>query len=187
MAVITISRQYGTGGINIGKIISETLAYRFIYIDELVLACRERGLDIDLERIEGRPPNLFDRLFGMNRDKVYETIKAVMEDAADAGNVIICGWGGQILLNNRPGVFHLRIVGSDESRTRHIMNSAGIPRAQAEEIVESTNRSQSMFSNFFFKVNFADPKLYHAIINIDQTSVDDMCKIVPLMLKEMNT
>ena len=44
MAVITISRQYGTGGIAIAQKISEKLGYSFMYIDELVAACRERGL-----------------------------------------------------------------------------------------------------------------------------------------------
>ena len=86
MAVITISRQYGTGGIAIAQKISEKLGYSFMYIDELVAACRERGLDIDLERIEGSPPNLVDRLFGLNREKVRETIREVMEEAAQAGN-----------------------------------------------------------------------------------------------------
>lgn len=187
MAVITISRQYGTGGIAIAQKISEKLGYSFMYIDELVAACRERGLDIDLERIEGRPPKLVDRLFGLNRAKVIETIREVMEEAARAGNVVIGGWGGQVLLKDCPDVFHLRIVGSDESRTRHIMSSAGVPRVQAEEIVETTDRNQSLFSNYFFKADFSDPKLYHAVINIDRTSPDEICDIVPLMLGEMRT
>lgn len=94
MAVITISRQYGTDGINIGRQIAEKLDYRFMYVEELVEASRKRGLEIDLERIEGRPPNIIERLFGLNREKVRETIREVMEEAANAGNVIIGGWGG---------------------------------------------------------------------------------------------
>ena len=187
MAVITISRQYGTGGIAIAQKISEKLGYSFMYIDELVAACREHGLDIDLERIEGRPPKLVDRLFGLNRAKVSETIREVMEEAARAGNVVIGGWGGQVLLKDCPDVFHLRIVGSNGSRNRHVMNSAGVPRVQAEEIVETTDRNQSLFSNYFFKADFSDPKLYHAVINIDRTSPEEICDIVPLMLGEMRT
>jgi cytidylate kinase len=187
MAVITISRQYGTGGINIGRKVAENLGYSFMYIEEFVAASKEQGLDIDFERIEGRPPKVIERLFGLNRESVRETLKTVMENAAANGNVIIGGWGGQVLLNDRPGVLHLRIVGSNESRTRHIMDSAGMPRSQAEEIVEKTDRDQSLFSNYFFKVDFSNPKLYHGVINIDQSSPEDICEMVPVLLGEMET
>ncbi len=66
------------------------------------------------------------------------------------------------------------------------MNSAGVPRSQAEEIVERANRYQSLFSLFFFNIDFSDPKLYHAVINIDQVSRDDMHGIVALMLEEVS-
>lgn len=185
MAVITISRQYGTGGINIGRRIAEKLGYRFMYLDELIAACKERGLDIDLERIEGRPPKLIERLFVLDRKKVRETLKAVMKSAAEGDNVIIGGWGGQVFLSDHPGAMHVRIVGSSESRIRHIMDSAGVPRSQAKEIVDKTNRDQGLFSQFFFGANFADPKLYHAVFNIDQMSPDEICEMVPSMLGEL--
>lgn len=185
MAVITISRQYGTGGINIGRKIAEKLGYRFMYLDELIAACKERGLEIDLVRIEGRPPNLVERLFTLDRKKVRDTIKDVMKNAAQRDNVVIGGWGGQVLLSDHPSAVHIRIVGSSESRIRHIMDSAGVPHSQAEETVAKTNRDQGLFSQFFFNVNFADPKLYHAVFNIDQLASDEICEMVSSMLDEI--
>ncbi len=185
MAVITISRQYGTGGINIGRKIAQKLDYRFMYLDELIAGCKERGLDLDLERIEGRPPKLIARLFVLDRKKVKETIKDVMKNAAQGDNVVIGDWAGQVLLGDHPGAMHLRIVGSDDSRIHHIMNSAGVPHSQAKEIVEKSNRDQGLFSQFFFSVNFADPKLYHAVFNIDQISSDEICEMVSSMLTEI--
>lgn len=185
MAVITICRQYGTGGINIGRKIAENLSYRFMYLDELIAACKERGLNIDLERIEGRPPKLIERLFVLDRKKVRDTIKDVMKNAAQGDNVVIGGWGGQVLLSDHPGAVHLRIVGSNESRIRHIMDSAGVPHSQAEDIVAKTNRDQGLFSEFFFNVDFADPKLYHAVLNIDHLSPDEICEMVSSMLAEI--
>ena len=186
MAIITISRQYGTGGINIGRKIAEKLNYRFIYLDELIAGCKERGLDIDLERIEGRPPKLIERLFLLDRIKVQDTIKDVMKNAAQGDNVVIGGWGGQVFLGDHPGAIHLRIVGSNESRIRYIMNSAGVPHSGAEDIVAKSNRDQGLFSQFFFRVDFADPKLYHAVFNIDQISSDDICEMVPSMIAEIS-
>ncbi|MBT7857746.1 MAG: hypothetical protein HN720_12555, partial [Nitrospinaceae bacterium] len=75
---------------------------------------------------------------------------------------------------------------SNESRIRYIMNSAGVPHSGAEDIVAKSNRDQGLFSQFFFRVDFADPKLYHAVFNIDQISSDDICEMVPSMIAEIS-
>lgn len=182
MSVITISRQYGTGGVNLGRTLAEKLDYRLFYVDELAGECSQRGLDIDLERIEGRAPRLLDRIFGMNREKVRNTLRDVMKDTALAGNVVICGWGGQVFLKDHEDALHVRIVGSMESRTRYLMDTAGVPRSAAEDIIAKADRNQGLFSHFFFDVNFADPKLYHVVINIDQIPRGDIVDLIPLML-----
>ena len=184
MAVITISRQYGTGGVRIGRSLAEKLNYRVFYVVELAEECKKRGLDIDLERIEGRAPRLHERIFGMNRDKVRDTIREVMVETANAGNVVICGWGGQVLLKDQPDTLHIRIVGSLEARIRYLVESSGVPRSTVEDLIESADRNQSHFSHYFFDVDFADPKLYHAVINIDHIPREEINDIISLMLPE---
>jgi cytidylate kinase len=182
MAVITISRQYGTGGVRIGRSLAEKINYRFFYVSELAQECKKRGLDIDLERIEGRAPRLLERIFGMNRDKVSDTIRDVLVETANAGDVVICGWGGQVFLKNQPDTLHIRIVGSLESRIRYLVESSGVPRSTVEDLIANSDRNQGLFSHYFFDVDFADPKLYHAVINIDHIQREDFNDIISLML-----
>ncbi len=184
MAVITISRQYGTGGVNLGRTLAENLNYRLFYVDELAKECKKRGLDIDLERIEGRAPRLLDRIFGLNRDKVRDALKTVMGETGRGDDVVICGWGGQVFLKNQETALHIRIVGSLESRTRYLMETSGVPRSAVEDLIASADRNQSLFSHYFFDVDFADPKLYHAVINIDQISRKDIIDFISLMLSK---
>ncbi len=181
MSIITISRQYGTGGVKLGHALAENLGYRLFYVDELAEACSKRGLDIDLERIEGRAPRLLERIFGMNREKVASTLRDVMEDTARAGNVVICGWGGQVFLKDHEDAFHVRIVGSLETRTRYLMDTTGVPRSAVEDLITNADRNQGLFSHFFFDVNFADPKLYHTVINIDQIPREEIVDLISLM------
>ncbi|MCY3823221.1 MAG: cytidylate kinase family protein, partial [Nitrospinae bacterium] len=61
MAVVTISRQYGTGGIFIARELADKLNYAFLGRDELVEICKQRGLTLDLEKIEGRAPTILER------------------------------------------------------------------------------------------------------------------------------
>lgn len=184
MSVITISRQYGTGGVNLGRTLAENLGYRLFYVNELAEECSQRGLDIDLERIEGRAPRLLERIFGLNREKVRNTLRDVIEDTAHAGNVVICGWGGQVFLKKYEDTLHVRIVGSLETRTRHLLDTTDLPRSTVEDLIAKADRNQGLFSHFFFDVDFADPKLYHVVINIDQIPRGDIVDLIPLMLRK---
>ncbi len=184
MAVITISRQYGTGGIFIARQLADKLGYAFLGRDELVETCKDRGLSLDLEKIEGRAPTILERTFGVRRDSLRGVLSDSMNEAADKGNAVIGGWGGQVLLRDRQDALHLRIVGSMEARVRHFMESSGVTRTASEETIKRSDRDQGLFSQFFFNVDFADSTLYHATLNIEQTSTGDMISIIESMISE---
>ena len=184
MAVITVSRQYGTGGMTMGNHLADGLGYKFIFREELARGCRDRGLDIDLDRMEGRPPNVIERLFGVNPETLRRSLKETMEEAAKAGGIVVGGWGGQVLLKERPDALHVRVVGSKEARVHQLMESGGVTRSAAEDIVKSTDRDQKLFSEYFFGVDFADPKLYHAVLNTETFPHDAMIDLVVSLLRE---
>ncbi len=184
MAVVTISRQYGTGGIFIARKLAEKLHYDFLGRDELVDACNRRGLKMDLEKIEGRAPTILERTFGVGRENLRNVLSESMNEAADEGNVVIVGWGGQVLLKDRSDTLHMRIVGSVESRIRHFMESSGVTRTASEETIKRCDRDQGLFSQYFFHVDFAEPTLYHGILNIEQTTPDSMISLIKMILME---
>ncbi|MCE2452341.1 MAG: cytidylate kinase family protein [Nitrospinae bacterium] len=107
-----------------------------------------------------------------------------MNEAADKGNVVIGGWGGQVLLKDRTDVLHLRIVGSLEARIRHFMESSGVTRTAAEETIKRSDRDQGLFSQYFFNVDFADSTLYHGTLNIEQTAPESMISFIESMIAE---
>ena len=185
MAVVTISRQYGSGGILIARRFAEKHNYRFIGREEFVEGCQARGVQMDLERIEGRVPSIFERVFGVDRENLRKSLSEIMEEEANKGNVVIGGWGGQVLLKDRADALHLRIVGSVESRIRHFMDTAGVTRSAAEETIRRTDRDQTLFSEYFFNVNFADPLLYHALLSIEQMSPDVMVGRIAALVSEI--
>lgn len=170
MAIMTISREYGTGGMKIAREVASRLGYKFIFREELTQKIREKGLDIDLDRFEGRAPTFFERLFKIDREKLMEKIHETMREEADAGDVVFGGWGGQIIHKDRKDTFHTRIIGTTESRVRYLMDSSDITRSGAEEIVHQADRDQSLFAQYFFSADFADPMHYHLVINLEHLS-----------------
>ena len=184
MAIITISRQVGTGGFSMARELAKKLSYRFLHRDELVRSCSEKGLKIDIEKLEGRPPTFFERLFMVNREILVEKVRELMEEAARDGNIVVGGWGGQILFKNSEDAFHIRVVGSHDTRVRYLMKTAGVTRSGAEETVRQADRDQTLFSQYFFNADFADLKLYHLVLNLDQISHDEMTEMISNLVDE---
>ena len=184
MAVVTITRQYGTGGLFIARTLAETLGYTFFGARRTRRGMQGQG-SATRPRENRRPrPTILERTFGVGRERLRDVLFESMSEAADAGNVVIAGWGGQVLLKDRADALHLRIVGSVEARIRHFMESSGVARTAAEETIRRTDRDQGMFYQYFFNVDAADSALYHGVLNIEQASREEIVALIELMLTE---
>lgn len=150
MAVITISRQFGSGGDEIAGRVCEALSYRYFNKHMVEEAARQAGLleheIIDLSE-ENYPVHTFmDRLFGtmatgalvgfggadgifmleaaerMQLDEVssFELVKKAVTGACNVGNLVLVGRGGQILLKDQPCCLHVRIEAPLEERITRV-------------------------------------------------------------------
>ena len=134
MAVITISRQYGSGGKIIARRVCDVLGYT--YFDKnlmLQVAAEIGGMEkdqiVDFSEDTYKMQNFVERLLGSKRVKVetwnasakemqiqsldqeegVELVHDTILAAYDRGNVVIIGRGGQAILREQPGVLHVRI------------------------------------------------------------------------------
>lgn len=149
MTVITISRQFGSGGDEIAERVCSIMNYR--HFDKLMLikAAAESGLSeqeiIDFSEENYKVQNFFDRLFRRQENaakmsywvedpegmRVVEEMslseqhllllvqKAVLS-AYQTGNVVIVGRGGQVILRDFADVLHLRIEAPMEDRLQNV-------------------------------------------------------------------
>ncbi|MFQ5896076.1 MAG: cytidylate kinase family protein, partial [Nitrospinota bacterium] len=67
MAIITISRELGSGGVLLGEELARRLGYRLLSRRGMVEAFEHYGLKIPLEKVEERMPGLVDRLFRLSK------------------------------------------------------------------------------------------------------------------------
>lgn len=149
MSVITISRQFGSGGDEIARQLCQETGFPLFdkrLVDE---AAREAGLDdqrvMDFSEDNYTVRSFLDRLFGSapilpysgiwpdeiaavyglenmrltDKEHVNLMQKAIWR-AWQIGNILIVGRGGQVLLQHQPGVLHLRIVAPLENRIERV-------------------------------------------------------------------
>ncbi|MGH2486822.1 MAG: AAA family ATPase, partial [Ktedonobacterales bacterium] len=131
MRAITVSRQYGSGGGEIARLLAEKLGWRLIDHEVVVGVARELGVTLDeAEAQDERSESLITRLLASMslaypnegtdhaespeaRSAAYqEALRRVVVTAADEGKVVIVGRASQVVLADRRDVLHVRIVAS---------------------------------------------------------------------------
>ena len=99
--------------------------------------------------------------------RFIEVTKEVIRELAQAGNVVIIGRGGCIIVKDMPQVLRVGIVADDmEDRIAYIMERDTLERAAAEKYTNDTEKARIAYFRKFFKVHPDDPQLYHMMVNI---------------------
>lgn len=149
MSVITFSRQYGSGGDEVARLVSKQLGYAMFDKNLLYRAAYDSGLSdqevIDYSEESYKVKNFFDRLFGRSRtvatisvwregsdgvrlaepmalkeEHVLALVRKAVQTAYQIGNMVIIGRGGQVILRGYTNILHVRIEAQLEDRIIHV-------------------------------------------------------------------
>jgi CMP/dCMP kinase len=174
MAIVTISRQFGSGGDEIASRVSDALGYQIFdkrMIEEAAADTGLSGMDvIDYSEENFKVRTFLDRLFhsmavssewmGYNSGPgVYMTqidtneideamclslVKKAVYSAAQRGNIVIVGRAGQILLQDRYDALHVRIVAPMEDRIQWVKEQIKATRIEHYADIELRRKAQDM-------------------------------------------
>src|SRR4030042_245664 len=145
MSLITISRQLGSLGTEIAQAVGERMKYKNVYIDKIEKALSDYGLYASVvEKFDEKKPSFWDS-FQIQRRKFLHSLEAVIYAFAKKGNVIILGRGGQVLLKDFPGVFHVRIIAPFGVRLTQLMALEGGDEKEATRILHRSDRASAGF------------------------------------------
>jgi cytidylate kinase len=178
MAVITVSRQAGSLGTEISRIVAERLQYEYVDKEKIGKALATYGLpEPELERFDEKKPPFWDS-WQVQRKKFLHFLEAVIYDFAQKGNVLIVGRGGMVLLKDLPGVLHLRVIAPFEMRVKRFLAEKGGDEKQVARLLRRSDRDSEGFIRTFFDMNWDDPALYDLVLNTEKISEETAVAMV---------
>ena len=204
MPVITISRQYGSGGEAIGNRVCEALGYSYFDKDLMAHVASEAGISeddiVDFSEHAYKMRGFFDRLFGRRRSAAeawtdtiaqqtlsvealdearnVNLIKDTIIEAYKHDNVVIVGRGGQAILREQPGVLHVRIIAPLGARVLRVQAEQNLSLDEATLRVKRRDEAAAAYLERFYDIDWDNPLLYHLIINTGKWEVEDAVQIV---------
>jgi len=201
MAVITISRQFGAGGITVGEVVAQKLGYKFYDNEIIQLLAKEAKVSTnwveDLEKEAGGalqkflsqvvPKSMVERILDDKRGYIDEEIYVdllhlIIKKIADDGNAVIIGRGGQYILAGQPDVYHILLVADKLDRIKFIEEKYGLRPKRAVQTVNFDDKRRVNLYRKFGREDYDHPIHYQLVINTSKISrekaVDLVCKLV---------
>jgi len=165
MAIITISREMGTGAYKIAKDVAKKLKYTLVDGAKIAEVAAGYGLSTEiLERVDEKPPVYItaeDRM----QAAYLNMIELVLLDFAKAGNVILYGRGCQDLLKGLGSVLRVRFIAPFEERVEKLAEREWIDPDLAHEFIRKSDHQRAGFIHFYFDRNWSDPLNYDLVFN----------------------
>jgi len=181
--VITLEREYGSGGGVIADKLARRLGWKLW--DQDLTEEIARRLDCDCRAVEQREERrdpAYYRLFKsfmrgshegvqaaarmkmVDADCIREVVQKILPQIADAGNCVIVGRGSAYYLGNRPDSFHVFIYAPFQERVRRL-RAAGKSEEEAIELAETVDRDRANFIEKYFKVEWPGRHRFHLMVN----------------------
>jgi len=165
MAVITISRQLGSLGSHVAREVSAMLGYRLVWRDLINMSALRAGAPCTALAVIDDLGLLGISLKKKEIRAFRKALRQVMEELYNEGNVVILGRAGQIILHEKPGVYHVRIVAPDNLRAERVAARHHVSYENALAQIEASDKNRRKFLKRFFKIAWDDPHLYDLLIN----------------------
>ncbi|GAC1376285.1 MAG: cytidylate kinase-like family protein [Ktedonobacteraceae bacterium] len=206
--VVTIARQFGSGGSDIARLVAQIGG--LAYIDQQIIAevAQRSGVDLEYathqdERTVGMVGHILDAMQASNPFNLhYNTLRhpasaqtqskelnylhvtqRVILELATQGNAVIVGRGSQFLLHNAPRTLHIYIFAPLPYRIETIIKQFQLNRQDAIQLIEQRDHEQDIYLRRYYGTDGHQPGLYHLLINTGlfsfENAADFICQALP--------
>jgi len=190
--IITIEREYGSGGGDIAQLLAKRLGWKLwdqLLTEEIAKLAHCSRSEVEVR--EERTDPLYYRLFKsflrgsfegsinapklnlVDSESIVRITRRVVEHAATRGDCVIVGRGSQQFLRDRSDTLRVFLYAPTEDKVRRLL-ARGKSEREAEEFVATVDRERADFILKYFNVEWPDREVYQAMLNTaigDETTV----------------
>jgi len=197
--ILTVSREYGSGGGKIADIVARKLGWRLLDKELITeISKREQIPDSEVaafdEKVDPWIHRLTRSIWGVGADgispiapvdffdayKAARLAKQIIEEAYRIGGCVIVGRGSQCILRGKPDVFHVFVYAQWANRIQKIQARVP-PGTDVEGLIQSIDEQRREYIRLHYKENWRNPYLYDIMID----SKNQLEKVAQLILSAM--
>ncbi len=193
--IITIGRQFGSGGRYIGKKIAEELGIPFYDKELIEIAAKENGMSPEVfTNIDETASSsfLYSLAMGVNTfgsrvstlsempltDKLFIAETNTIKKIAHKESCVIVGRCADYILAEDPDAIHVFIHGKFEDRMTRAINEYGVPAEKAEAVVHKTDKKRAAYYEFYTSQKWSKVTNYTLCLDSSVLGLDYCVKLI---------
>ena len=164
--IITISREFGSGGRQIGHMLAEKLGIPFYDKELIYFAAKESGLAkkyiSQIEQIERK---------SKNDDRIFIAEAKTIRNLAKVKSCVIVGRCADYILRDEKDVVKIFLYSSEEDKVKRAVKYYGLDKNEARKKIEKINKDREKHYKFYTNREWRDMSNYDLMINVDSKGV----------------
>src|SRR5205809_7194488 len=197
--VITITRQYASGGSEVARLVAGALGWTVIDNEFVDQVAERAGLPAaEVAQREERAPGLLERLartlavaspemflasaaaprVEQDETTIVKMTERVIAEAAAHGRAVLVGRGAQALLARRPDALHVYVVASKPWRMQLAVRRLGADPATAERVVDDTDRQRDQYVKTYYGRQRQDLGNYDLVVNTERLAIEGAAQLI---------
>ncbi|MBN2276073.1 MAG: cytidylate kinase-like family protein [Bacteroidales bacterium] len=198
--IITIGRQLGSGGRQIGEKLAEHLGIAFYDKELIQIAAKESGLGKEFfeQADEKTSHSFFTGLFGievqpgtsiysgsyLSNEMLFKIQSDVIRELAAKESCVFVGRCADYVLKDHPHCLNIFISADLNDRIRRIAEIQKVPEKKAADIIEKTDKKRAGYYNYFSNKDWGTAESYHLCINSSVLGIEDTAGFIYRFVKE---
>ncbi|RQD77052.1 MAG: hypothetical protein D5R97_03175 [Candidatus Syntrophonatronum acetioxidans] len=175
MAVITVSREFGSGGETLARRVAEKLGFLLVNKKTITEGLQsidvfEPDLDMDERAVQMGSDDLYSKYISCLHEYLYEL--------SNQENLVLLGRGGQILFKDFDPSYHVKIISPLEKRISRIMRLYNLREEAALKLVREQDENKKQYLRQIFDEDWMNMELYDLVLNTGGTSLETSADII---------
>lgn len=189
--IISIGREYGSGGREIGRRLSEL--FGITYYDSSIIEEIEKKVNLDyneLKEYSEKPINkLFSRTINGFSSSIQENIAIMQfdflkEQAKSGKSFVVIGRCSETVLAEYPGLITFFVTGDYDTKLARVMMRNEIDEDEARSRIKQMDWSRKSYHNYFSKGKWGDSRNYDMTINSSRLGIELTADIMKEYIKK---
>ncbi len=203
MAVITISREFASGGRKLGRRLAKELNYECV--DKSLFQKIAEDLNVSESNLESfeksrefRISNIFAQLFNkdyikrivghdkrvVEEQEYQNSLKTLILETAKEDNVVIIGRAAYFFLKDMKSCYHIRLIAPLDWRKTYAVKNLRIPEDRAESILARRDTNLLWFRRLICGEGYDDPNYFHLTLNMGLIPVEKALDIINTLVSQ---
>lgn len=175
--IITISREYGSGGRYVGKVLSQKLGISF-YDKELISLISEKT-GFSKSYVSSNDQKLSSPKYEQNNDdRIFIAEEKIIKNLAKKESCIIVGRCSNYILKNNKNTVHIFLYSDEVNKVKRSVKYYGLKEKDALKQINKINKERSKHYKYYTKENWYDINNYDLALNVDSLGIEKTAEVI---------